>query len=113
MARIRERQIERDENGRVIEERVELKRRGAGFAPGLAAGMIAVLAALAFYAYSQGSFQDAGRDADVAAAQAQTQLSAAADSAGNAVENAGDRIEQATDRTAERTQPQPDDTAQN
>ena len=95
----------------------KLKPRGAGFAPGLFVGFLIVAGALGYYAYSQGSFQNAGHQADVAAEQVESQARATTAAAGDAIENAGDQVEAATDqpeqRLAQREVPVPENTAQN
>jgi len=96
MARIRETQIERDENGRVIEERVEIKRRGAGFAPFLFVLILGLIALGGYFVVQQGSLQEAGREADRAAAQVEQQVQRTAEAAGNQVEQFGDQVERAT-----------------
>jgi hypothetical protein len=101
MAEIRETEIERDAEGRVISQRdhiVERPRKsGGGFGWGLLFGIAVIAVAIVAFAYSQGSFQNAGADADRATAQAETQITQTAENAGDAVETAGDQVEQATD----------------
>lgn len=88
MARIRETQIERDENGRVVEERVEIKRRGAGFAPFLFVVMLAAIVAGGIYVAQQGSFEQAGIEADQGVAQLEQQAQRTAEAASDQVQRA-------------------------
>ena len=123
MSDFRETKIERDAEGRIIgsTERIVERpdgpdqgrrsserrdqpraaaepRRKGGFGGGVFFGlMIAALALLAFV-LSQGSFSEAGREADRAAAQAEESVGSAAEQAGDAAENAGDNAERATDQ---------------
>ena len=100
---IRTRDVYRDSDGHVVREEplvrerhVEVKK-GGGFGVGAIIGLIIAAAAIVIFAMSQGSFSEAGREADQAAGQAGVELNQAADATGNAVENAGDNIENATD----------------
>lgn len=102
MAEIRETQVERDADGRVVGQRdiiVEKpKKSGGAFGWGLLFGVLLIAFAIIGFAYNQGSFQNAGADADRATAQAESQLSQTAENAGDAAARAGDQIEDATDR---------------
>jgi len=98
-AEIHKTEVQRDSEGRVIgkTERVErtLPRRGFGW--GMLLGLLIVMVAIVAFAYSQGSFQEAGREADVAAQEAQQEVGAAMEQSGDALESAGDAVEGATD----------------
>jgi hypothetical protein len=103
MDEVRTREVYRDSDGNIVREEpvvrerhVEVKK-GGGFGWGAIIGLIIAAAAIAIFAYSQGSFTQAGSEADRAASQAGVQMNNAADATGNAVENAGDKIENATD----------------
>jgi hypothetical protein len=89
MAEIRETHVERDEDGRVTDSKVvvERPRKKGGFGWGLLFGVILVAGAIGFFAYSQGSFQQAGVQADQATAQVEDTTSAAVDSATNSADN--------------------------
>ena len=101
MAEIRETHIERDEDGRVVDTKVvERRKSGGGFGWGLVFGVVLIAAAVIAFAYSQGSFQQAGVEADQATAQIEQQTDAALDRTGDAIENAGDQIEETSDRAA-------------
>jgi hypothetical protein len=93
MAKI-ETQVERDANGRVVgySETIERPRNGGGFGWGVLLGGLIIAAAIVGFGYSQGSFQNAGRDADRATAQAEQQIGSTAERAGDLAENAGDRV---------------------
>jgi hypothetical protein len=100
---VRTKEVYRDSEGRVIREEpvvrerhVEVKK-GGGFGIGALIGLLIAVAAIALFAFSQGSFSQAGREADQATSQAGVGLNQAADKTGNAIENTGDRIENATD----------------
>jgi hypothetical protein len=97
MSTHRETEIERDEDGRVVavEERIARPRRGAGFGWGALLGVILITGAMIAFAYTQGSFQNAGARVDSAAQQAEEQI-------GDRAEAAGDRIESSTDALQER-----------
>ena len=87
----------RDADGNVI-ERVEMKprKRGGGFGWGLLVGLFVIAAAVIVFAYSQGSFQTAGAQADHATAQAERNVGNFAENAGDAAEQAGDNVKSAT-----------------
>jgi hypothetical protein len=91
MPEIRETEVQRDSEGRVTgyTERVEetrRRRRGGGFGWGLILGAVLVAAGIVAFAYSQGSFQTAGREADQATAEAQSTLSETAENATDAMQ---------------------------
>ena len=113
MPEIRETEVERDAEGRVIgyKERVseaadathERPRRKGGFGWGMLFGILVIAVALVAFAYSQGSFQQAGVEADQATAQIEEQTEQAAETAGDALENAGDQVESVGDQAANET----------
>ena len=76
MAEIRETHVERDADGNVIDRRVVVDRpkKKGGFGFGMLLGVVLVAGAIIAFAYSQGSFQQAGVEAD----QAQSQIEAQA-----------------------------------
>jgi flagellar basal body-associated protein FliL len=98
MAEIRETHVERDANGNVIDRRVVVDRpkKKGGFGIGMLLGVVLVAGAIIAFAYSQGSFQQAGVEADQAQAQIEAQTETVAENAGDAVENAGNQVERAT-----------------
>ncbi len=99
MAEIRETHVERDEDGRVTDTKVVIdrpKRKGGGFGWGMLLGVLIIAAGIIGFAYSQGSFQQAGVQADQATAQIEQQTSTVAENTGDALETAGDQAEQAT-----------------
>lgn len=98
MDEIRETHVERDADGRVTDTKVIVdrpKRRG-GFGWGMLLGALVIAGGILAFAYSQGSFQQAGVEADRATAQVEAQTSTAAENAGDALETAGDQAERAT-----------------
>jgi len=110
MPEIRETEVERDADGRVIgqRERVsvdthERPRRKGGFGWGMLFGILIIAVAIVAFAYSQGSFQQAGVEADQATAQIEEQTGEAAETAGDALENAGDEAESLGDQAANET----------
>ena len=98
MAEIRETHVERDANGNVIDTRVVVDRpkKKGGFGIGMLLGVVLVAGAIIAFAYSQGSFQQAGVEADQAQSQIEAQTETVAENAGDAVETAGDQVERAT-----------------
>lgn len=98
MAEIRETHVERDADGRVTDTKVivERPRRKGGFGWGMLFGVLIIAGAILAFAYSQGSFQQAGVEADQATAQVEEQTSTVAENTGDALETAGDQAEQAT-----------------
>lgn len=98
MAEIRETHVERDEHGNVTDTRVVVERpkKKGGFGWGMLFGVVLIAGAVIAFAYSQGSFEQAGMRADTATAQIEEQTSTVAENAGDAIENAGDQVEQAT-----------------
>ena len=104
MAEIRETHIERDADGNVIDTKVvERRKGGGGFGWGMIFGLAVLAVAIIAFAYSQGSFQQAGVEADQATAQIEQSADNAADTAGNAIENAGDQAESIGDQAANET----------
>ncbi len=113
MAEIRETHVERDAQGRVIDTVVRVEKvpddhhqarktkRGGGFGIGLLIGILLIAGAILAYAYSQGGFQQAGREADQATAQIQEQTEQAIDSTGAAVDRTADTTTQAANETSE------------
>jgi outer membrane murein-binding lipoprotein Lpp len=100
MAEIRETEVERDAEGRVVgyrervSENVDTKpaRRGGGgkFALGLLLGAVLLAVAIIAFAYSQGGFQQAGVEADQMAAQIEQRTDQAVDATDSAVQGAAD-----------------------
>jgi len=98
MAEIRETHVERDEHGNVVDTRVTIDRpkKKGGFGLGMLFGVVLIAGAVIAFAYSQGSFQQAGVRADGATAQIEEQTQAVAENTGDAIETAGDQVEEAT-----------------
>jgi hypothetical protein len=99
MAKIRETEVEHDSEGRVIHttERVERpgRRSGGGFGWGMLLGVVAIALGIIVFAYSRGSFETAGQEADRATAQIEQRVDTAVENTGDALETAGDNAEQA------------------
>lgn len=123
MSDFRETRIERDAEGRIIgsTERIverpdgreagraasdrrddarvaDAPKRKSGFGGGVIFGLVIAALALLVFVLSQGSFTEAGREADQAAAQAEQSVGQAAEQAGDTAERAGDNVERATDQ---------------
>ena len=83
-------EVERDGNGDVTHTKtiIERPRRRGGFGWGMLFGIMLVSAGLIAFAYNQGSFQTAGRQADRASAQVEHNVDRTADNARNAVHDA-------------------------
>lgn len=98
MAEIRETHVERDEQGNIVDTRVTIERpkKKGGFGFGMLFGVVLIAGAVIAFAYSQGSFQQAGARADVATAQIEDQTQTVAENTGDAIESAGDQVEEAT-----------------
>ena len=99
MAEIRETHVERDADGRVVDTKVVIDRpkpKGGGFGWGMLFAVLVIAGGLFAFAYSQGSFEQAGVQADQASAQVEQQTEAVAENAGDALESAGDAAERAT-----------------
>jgi hypothetical protein len=122
MAEIRETEIERDADGRVIGYREPIKepvvehdrvverpvvvRKKGGFGWGLFFGIAIVVIAIVAFAYNNGSFQGAGQRADQVTAQVEQQSGNAAHSAARQLDNAGDRAQQTAQQTQQTSQQQ-------
>ncbi len=93
------REAEVDSEGNVVgyREVIERPRRRGGFGLGLFLGVLLVAGAILVFAYNQGSFQNAGVQADRATAQAEQSVQQGAEQAGDAAQQAGNRVENATD----------------
>lgn len=123
MAEIRETEVERDADGRIVgyRERVsehvdddrKVRRKGGGFGWGLLFGALLIAVAIVAYAYSQGGFQQAGRDADQVAAQVETQTDDVVGRTDDALQGAADTTQQAVGSAANQTTDQTGDTATN
>jgi hypothetical protein len=116
MPEIRETEVERDAEGRVVgyRERVtepvdKPRRRGGGFGWGLLFGALVLAIAIVAFAYSQGGFQQAGVEADQATAQLEEQTEGVVDRTDEALQGAADTTQRAVDNTAETTTDQPSD----
>lgn len=105
MAEIRETHVERDADGNVTDTRVTIDRpkRGGGFGWGMLLGVLVIAGGIIAFAYSQGSFTQAGVEADQMAAQVETQTQTAVENTGDALENAGDQAERIGDQAANET----------
>ena len=91
MAEIRETHIERDADGNVVDTKVvERRRGGGGFGWGMIFGVAVLAVAVIAFAYSQGSFQQAGVEADQVAAQVEQQADSAVDGAQQALNETSD-----------------------
>ncbi|HYD87375.1 MAG TPA: hypothetical protein VEA80_07865 [Vitreimonas sp.] len=92
MAEIRETHVKRDENGRVTDTKVIIDhpKKKSGFGFGLLLGVVLIAGALLAFVYSQGSFQEAAREADQVAAQVEQQTASVADTAGDTADRTGD-----------------------
>lgn len=103
MAEIRETHIERDEDGRVTDTKVIVERpkKGGGFGWGMLLGMVLVAGAIVVFAFSEGSFQQAGVEADQATAQIEDTTSTAAQQTGDALQQAGDDAQQAANEVSD------------
>jgi len=90
MAEIRETQVTEDMDGNVVDRKsvIERPRKKGGFSLGLFLGVLIVAGAIVAFAYNQGSFQSAGREADQATQTAQVQMNQTADNTRQAVNNA-------------------------
>lgn len=103
MPEVRETHIERDEQGRVVDTKVVERHKGrrrGGFGWGMLFGVLLIAVVVIAFAYSQGSFQQAGVEADQATAQLEQETEQALDTTGEALEDAGDRVESSTDQAA-------------
>lgn len=103
--RIREDVVEPTADGRVV-ERVVVERKKGGFGWGMLLGVLIIAGGIIAFAYSQGSFQTAGVQADHVAAQVEDQTSAVAQNTGNA-------IDKVTNQDSSQTQTQTSETTTN
>jgi len=112
MAEIRETEVERDAEGRIVgyrervSEHVDDKkgRRKGGFGWGLLFGALLLAVLIIGYAYSQGGFQQAGREADQVAAVVEEQTDDVVERTDEALQGAADTTQEAvnnTDQTSE------------
>ena len=103
MAEVRETHVERDEDGRITDTKVVVERpkRKGGFGWGMILGVLLLAAAVIGFAYSQGSFQQAGIEADQVAAQAEQSTESAIDTTGDALNETAENTEQTLDETSE------------
>ncbi len=103
MAEIRETHVERDEDGRVTDTRVVVERpkKSGGFGWGMFFGALLVAAAVIGFGYSEGSFQQAGVEADQVAAQVEQTTEGAVDATSDTVNNATETTEQAMNETSD------------
>lgn len=103
MAEIRETYVERDEDGRVTDTRVIVERpkRKGGFGWGMLFGALLIGAVVIGYGYSQGSFQQAGVEADQVASQVEQSTEGAVDATRDAIDDAAENTDQALNETSE------------
>ena len=103
MAEIRETHVERDADGRVTDTKVVIERpkKRGGFGWGMFLGVLLIAAAVVGFSYSQGSFQQAGVEADQVAAQVEQQAEGAVDATGAALQDTGETIDQAANETSD------------
>lgn len=103
MAEIRETHVKRDEHGRVTDTKViiEHPKKKAGFGWGLLLGVVLIAGAMLAFAYSQGSFQEAGLEADRVTAQVEEQTGAVVDTTQNAIGETAESAQQAANETSE------------
>src|SRR5689334_10073187 len=91
MAEIRETQVTQDMEGNVVDRKTVIERprkKKGGFSLGLLIGVLIVAGAIVAFAYNQGSFQSAGREADQATQTAQVQLDRTTQNTQQAINNA-------------------------
>ncbi len=103
MAEIRETHVERDEDGRVTDTKVIVERpkKKGGFGWGMLFGALLIAAAVIGFGYSQGSFQQAGVEADQVAAQVEQSTEGAVDATSDAVDDAAQSTDQAMNETSD------------
>src|SRR5262249_39432483 len=89
MAEVRETQVTRDMEGNVLDRKtvIERPRKKGGFSIGLLLGVLIVAAPIVAFAYNQGSFQSAGREAAQAPQTPQAHPKQTADNPQRAVDN--------------------------
>lgn len=92
MPEVRETHVERDSEGRVIDTKVTIDRprKKGGFGWGMLFGVLIIAGAILAFAYTQGSFQQAGMEADQATAQVEQQTEAAVDNTQEAINETSD-----------------------
>lgn len=103
MTKVREMQVERETGEPVastMEKQIDHRPRRSGIA-GVIFTVILIAGAIGLFAYSQGSFQSAGREIDQAAAQVERQADAAVVSTGDALEAASNNDKQAANEATE------------
>jgi hypothetical protein len=113
MAEVRETEVERDADGRVVgyRERVsehvdddkKTHRKGGGFGWGLLFGALLIAIAIVAYAYSQGGFQQAGVEADQVASVVEAQTDDVVERTDDALQGAADTTQDAVDNTTTTT----------
>jgi hypothetical protein len=112
MAEIRETEVHRDADGRVIgyKERIAehvdettRRKRGKGFGWGLLMGALLIALAIVAYATSLGSFQQAGREADQAAAVIDEQTDDVVGAADEVLQGAADTAQSAANTVENET----------
>ncbi len=93
MAEVRETQVAKDAEGDVLDRRTVIERphRDGGFGWGLLLGVVLVAIAVLAFAYGQGSFRTADREADKTTRTGQVELNQTADNTRQAANNAADR----------------------
>lgn len=103
MAEIRETHVERDADGNVTDTKVVIDRpkKKGGFGWGMLLGVLLIAVAVIGFAYSQGSFQQAGVEADQVAAQVEQSTESAVDTTGDAINEATENTDQALNETGE------------
>jgi hypothetical protein len=109
MAEIRETEVERDAEGRVVgyrervSEHVEddkpVRRKGGGFGWGLLFGALLIAVAIVAFAYSQGGFQQAGVEADQVATVVEEQTDDVVERTDDALQGAADTTQDAVENT--------------
>jgi hypothetical protein len=104
MPEIRETHVERDAEGRVVDTKVTIdrpRRRGGGFGWGMLLGVILIAGAIIAFAYSQGSFQQAGVQADQAKSQVEQATGEAIDKTGAAIDQRSEDASRAANETSD------------
>ena len=125
MPEIRETEVERDAEGRVVgyrervtepvDDRRTRRKGGGGFGWGLLFGALLIAIAIVAFAYSQGGFQQAGLEADQATAQLEEQTEGVVGRTDEALQGAADRTQETVTGSppAEPYTTEPSDTATN
>lgn len=105
MPEIRETHVERDAEGRVVDTKVTIdrprRRGGGGFGWGMLLGVILIAGAIIAFAYSQGSFQQAGVQADQAKSQVEQATGEAIDNTGAAIDQRSEDASRAANETSD------------